>query len=159
MRATRLAPLAALLLGATPALAQQQAPARPEGYKDPGTAQLIGLLAPGAGQIWIGGDKQKKGFVLLGVGVLAPIVGAVASTSASCDFSGDDFGCRNGTLAPLYIGLLASVGAEVYGIITADDDAKDHNRKLGARVALLERVQPVIAPGREGTAVGLSLRF
>ena len=148
MRATRLAPLAplaALLLGATPALSQQ-APVRPEGYKDPGTATIIGLFVPGGGQLWVGGEAKKKGLALLGLGygslILLPAVGGSA-----------------GSTAPVYLGVAGYFGTTLYGALTADDAANAHNRRLGGRVALLERVQPVVAPGRAGTAVGLSLRF
>ena len=140
------APLAvALLLSSSPALAQQGA-AQPLGYKDPGTATLIGIFVPGGGQLWVGGEAQKKGLALLAIGYGGVLIVPLATVGS-------------GSAAPALLGLVAYIGATAYGAVTADDAATTHNRKLGVRTTLLERVQPVIAPGREGTSVGLTVRF
>jgi hypothetical protein len=143
--------LAALTAAATPAAAQRATP--PVGFKDPGTATLIGVLVPGGGQIYAG--ETKKGLTLLGVGVGGLVVGTamtVSSGDVDCD---DDFDCDSDSSAlPAILGYAVYLGSWVYGIIDADDSANRMNAQRG-----MAGVTPFVTRVGEGTGVGVSIRI
>jgi hypothetical protein len=150
-------PIAALCLAASAAPAAAQTAAPPLGYKDPGTATLIGVVVPGGGQLYAG--ETKKGLILLGTGVGGLVLGTAMTTnsvSASCD---EDLSCEDDTnYLPMAVGYLAFLGSWVYGIIDADDSATRMNAQRGLGV-LPEGVTPLVAPVGDGTGVGISIRI
>ena len=145
------------LLLALPAAAQTTMPA--PGYKDPGTAMLVGFLAPGAGQIYTG--ETKRGLTILGAGVGSLILGSMLATGQASDCYDYDTlaGCDAGGVATsLMLGSLGYLAAWGYGIYDAGDSAARMNARQGLTVAGM-RVEPIAAPSAEGTRVGLTLRF
>ena len=89
--------------------------------KDPDLALLFSFLLVGGGQIYAG--ETKKGLMLLGIAIASPVVGwTMASVT--------------GTLIPLSIGYLGSVGAWIYGMATARDVANAYNKKHGFSIQI-----------------------
>ncbi len=122
------------------------------GYKDPGTATLYSIGIPGGGQLWAG--ETKKGALLLGTAVAAPVVGYVIAAS-TC--SGYGYDC---SLTPIYLGSAAALGAWIYGIIDAGDAAERHNARNGLTDARI-RVRPKMdrQGGEKAYGFQLSMRF
>lgn len=127
--------LAAQTVPSIPAASTQSRPLAPDGddYKSPGTAMAIGILLPGAGQLYAG--KTGKGLALAGAGLVsAALVPALVASSSSA-----------GTAT------FASLGAYAvflgYGIATAGNDAREHNALL-RRTAL--NIHPIVAVGSSG---------
>lgn len=116
---------------------------QPAGYKDPGSATLYGVLCAGCGHLWAG--ETKKGAIMLGVAVGAPIVGAAMT---SCDLGG----CST---APFTLGIVAALTSWGYSIYDAGAAARRTNTMNGF-ASTLERIQVGAGPGG-GAQVGLSI--
>lgn len=153
MRIWTSALLTALVLAALPARAQTTSP----GFKDPGTAMIISVLVPGGGQVYSG--ETKRGLTIFGAGVGSLILGsALAVDEASdCAYEGD-CASAGGSTAPLMLGYLGYLAAWGYGVYDAQDSAKRMNQQNGFNVAGFT-VEPLAAPSREGTRLGLQVRF
>jgi hypothetical protein len=127
------------------------------GYKDPGTSMLLGVVVPGGGHMYSG--ETGKGLVLLGVG-LGGIVLGTAMTTSSIGASCSGYSCQDDTnYVPMAAGYLAFLGSWIYGIVDADDSAHRMNARRGIAWLGSGDLVPVVAASREGTHVGLSLRF
>lgn len=144
-------PDARLGVSSVSASAQERQNPRP-GAKDPGTATLISVLVVGGGQMYAG--ELGRGLLMLGGAYGAVIAGAVLSSSASVDFNTGEL--DEGSLAPLYIGVLAATGIWIYGIVDAAPSARRMNAKRG--LASGARVGPVLATSRGGQQL-LGLKF
>ncbi len=116
-----------LLVGQTARSQQNNSSMNMLGYKDPGTATLIGVLVTGGGQFYSG--ETTKGATLLGIGLGSLVVGAAAS-GTSCGTYSSYSSCSTNT-APLLLGTLAYLGTWVYGIMDAGNAARRHNTSLG----------------------------
>ena len=147
-----------LLALAVPASAQTPPPAptseapmaRPAvPYKEKGTATLISVLITGGGHFYTG--ETGKGLTLLGVGIGAPVAGALISAS-TCDYVSNDV-CYGGNVAPALIGLGIGVGAWIYGIADAGDSVDRVNQKNGYVVS----IAPTVVPSQSGAQPGLAL--
>lgn len=145
-----------ILAGAADLTAQSNPATNQQLYKDPGTATLYSIVSPGVGQLWVG--DTKRGAMLLGVGLGAPILGAVVTASTCSPGYGGT--CSGGSTAPFLLGLLAGAGAWVYGIIDANDSAQRMNQKNGVALDMSEyRFTPVLtASAQSGMGVGVSVR-
>lgn len=119
------------------------------GYKDPGTATLIGVLVTGGGQFYSG--ETTKGATLLGIGLGSLVVGASAS-GVSCS----GYSCSSNT-APLLLGTLAYFGTWIYGIMDAGNAARRHNTSLGLKTIGATPVVQTFADGRKGYGMSISL--
>ncbi|HEU0302715.1 MAG TPA: hypothetical protein VFR37_24855 [Longimicrobium sp.] len=141
---------------ATPALAQQ---APQPGYKDPGTAMLVGVLVPGGGHMYAG--ETQKGLMLLGVGLGGLVLGtAMTSSSAGISCDEDVISCEDDTnYLPMAVGYLAWLGSWIYGIVDADDSAHRMNAQRGLARLMSGDVVPMVASSGDGTRVGVSVRF
>lgn len=143
-----------VLLAAAPAHAQTATP--PAGYKDPGTAMLIGLLVPGGGQMYAG--ETKRGVTILGVGMGSLLAGSMLSLKESSDCL-EGLECSGGLgTTPLLLGYLGYLAAWGYGVLDADDSAERVNASRGLAVAGMA-VEPIAAPSPGGTRLGVQLRF
>jgi len=126
--------------------AQASAPEPVYGYKDPGTATLIGVLVTGGGQFYSG--ETGKGAVLLGVG-MGGLFLAIGSATASCNYQN----CSSGTGTA--IGLLAYLGSWGYGIMDAGNAARRHNAALGLHTAAAMPTIQSFADGRFGFGIAV----
>lgn len=128
-----------------------------DGYKEPGTAMLIGVAIPGGGHFYTG--ETKRGLTLLGIGLGGMFVGT-AMTAGSISASCSGFSCQDDTnYLPMAVGYLAFFGSWIYGILDADDSARRMNARRGLSSATIH-AEPVIQPGESGAVdMGLKLRF
>jgi TM2 domain-containing membrane protein YozV len=115
---------------------------RPEGWKDGGTATILSLLIPGAGQMYAGE---------VGTGVLMLLTSSVALGLAISEYGScyDDCG---GAAAAAGIAL----GVDLVSLIDAGSAANRHNKKL-----LKQRqvgLAPILTPTARGVKLGLSIR-
>ncbi|MGQ0641787.1 MAG: hypothetical protein ACT4P6_13645 [Gemmatimonadaceae bacterium] len=151
-----------LLLGfslASHAGAQQ---VRPAGYKDPGTAMVISIVAPGAGHLYAG--EAKKGGVLLALGLGGLIVGTALSVGEAYQ-SVDDLNVERAERAwiPFALGYGTYLATWIYGIVDSRSAAERQNAKLAKPVAWLgaHHIRPVIATthehGTRTTQIGLQV--
>ena len=145
--------LVTLLAAMTSSVCLAQVQPHPMPYKDPGTATLISVLITGGGHIYAG--ETGKGAALLGIGIGAPIIGLVASSStvsASCDF----YSCSDDTnYTPLLIGFAAGLGAWIYGIADSGKAAHRMNAKQG--LSMTVRPEPMMVHGNLKAGLKLQL--
>lgn len=143
-------------LTALPAAAQNTAPG--PGYKDPGTATLVGVLVAGGGQLYTG--EVKRGLTIFGAGLGSLMLGSLLVTNEADNCIDSDFeDCSaTGFQAAALLGYVGYLGAWAYGIVDASDSAKRVNARNGVTVAGVQ-VEPIAAPSRDGTRVGVTLRF
>lgn len=118
------------------------------GAKDPDTATLLSVVCAGCGQLWAG-DTQR-GAMILGVGLGAPILGAVISASTCTGF--------NCSSAPMALGLLAALGAWGYGIFDAGDSARRMNA-LRTSLILGPDLERLAAGDGAGLRLGMAVGF
>lgn len=128
------------------------------GYKDPGTARLIGVLVTGGGQFYAG--KTGKGLALLGVSLGSWLIGSAMSAASINDCAWDDYTCDySASYTPLYVGAAVSLGAWAYGWYSAASDAQEHNVRQAYQTYGSLPAQPILAPSRDGgLAVGMRVR-
>lgn len=139
-------------------------------YTDPQTATLFGFLITGGGQFYA--EKPGKGAALLLTAAAAPLAGYALSSKPEVNTStnqtcfgnacdGSDYttttNYEEGNWTPLYIGAGVSVGAWLYGMLTASSDAREANQEARQRM----RVQPtaVTTPAGSQPGVKLSVRW
>lgn len=134
-------PAAAALPG-SPAVPVVVMNGRPEGWKDGGTATILSLLIPGAGQMYAG-ETGTGILMLLGSSVA---LGVAISSYNSCSYS-----CDNGGA---YAGLGIALAIDLVSLIDAAPAASRHNKRLLKRQA----VGALIVPTPDGLRLGLSLR-
>jgi hypothetical protein len=125
------------------------------GHKDPGTAELLGVLLPGGGQLYAG--RTGTGLGLLGLSAAAVVTGAALSKDSKCsslfDQSGNTFNmtCTKANHGPLADGEGVAFASWLYGIVTAAGDVRDANA-----VVHHARATPVLERTHGRTAFGLS---
>jgi len=135
------APPPAKRIGPPPPPAASPAPqgsGNPPGYKDPGMATLFSVLITGGGQIYAG--DTGRGFLLMGGGVGAVIIG--------CGVSGSLSACE--------LGLVVDLGVYVYAIVDAAPTARRMNARNGVKVAVIPLVLPSAQP-RFGVAIHVQM--
>ncbi len=127
------------------------------GHKDPGTAALLGVLFPGAGQMYAG--RTGKGLGLLALSAGAVVGGAAASSSDKCTTSQQGniltMTCTDGKRGPLYAGIGVAVASWLYGAISAGGDARDANEAAQRHA----RATPIMEREHGRMNVGLAYRI
>ena len=129
------------------------------GQKDPGTATAMGLLFPGAGQLYAG--RSGKGLGLLGLSAAAVVGGAAASSTDKCTTTVEGTGnvysqtCTEGKRGPLYAGVGVAVVSWLYGAFSAAGDARDANEEAHRHA----RATPMLERTGGRTELGLAYRF
>lgn len=121
--------------------------------KDPRTATLMSLLAPGAGHMYVG--DMVTGAALFAVGTGAVVVGfALSDQSREVQCPDDPFDCAlQRDYAPLFIGLGIYAATWVTGIATAAPAARKHN------AAQRLRLHGALAPAPGGMRLTLHATF
>lgn len=130
--------------------AQAQAPTKRTGqdatYKDPGTATLYAVLAPGVGHLYSG--EKRKGLTLMLIGYGGLIGGSLGSTLTCLRATGCSY-------TPMILGGVALLGAWGYGIYDAGNAA----RRTNARNGLTASIRPTVVPvSRASLRPGLALQ-
>lgn len=109
--------------------------------KDPATGTILGLLLPGAGQMYAG--KVGEGVALLGVAIAAPLIGAhIESTRASQRSD-------SGVSGTQYVTAVVGFAAWAFGWSNAAADAESYNAS---------GVRPTAFASPHGIILGFSLR-
>lgn len=153
----RLAPFALLLLptpstaqsGERPAIPETDQPQVQETDKHEGIAFYLELAVPVLGHAYAGDAGRGVVPAVVAVGG----VGMVALSSRSVD-TATGFDEFIEALALGLLGVTAGVGGKIWGLASAVDTARDHNRRLQ------EHVSPTLGLTPDGRAsIGLSLRF
>jgi hypothetical protein len=126
------------------------------GRKDPTTATVVSLLVTGGGHIYAG--ETGKGLLLL-TGSIGSVIAGMALSDPVGSVDCYDFDCTisepNNT--PLYVGVAASLGLWLYGLVDAGPAARRTNMSMaqGSRVS----ISPTVAPStRGGLRTGIALR-
>ncbi len=110
-----------LLTGFSPVLSQDSLDKR---TKDPTAASLMSVFVPGSGHVYAG--ETWTGIGVFGLTVGGPLVGV-----ATTDFDGVIFSDENVNWTPLYLGMSVGFAAWLYGILDADNAARQYNQTLG----------------------------
>jgi TM2 domain-containing membrane protein YozV len=152
--------VAAIARDTTVAPPKGQHPPTIVGRKDPATATLLGVVLPGAGQMYAG--RTGKGLALLGLSVGAVVTGAQLSSGTACTVTVPNPGsnvyvtnCTDGKRGPLHAGVGVAVASWLYGAITAAGDARDANAVETRHAS----ATPVIERTYGRTGLGLAYRF
>lgn len=126
----------------------------PPGWKDPATAQLLGVLGPGWGQLYVGGEAEQRGWYAGALGYGALSIGFLLAKPPACDNRGV---CTHADYHSIYWGVGGYLGATIAALSEAGDDARQHNVQ---RSASRRTITPIIGQDRVGhTEVGLILTF
>lgn len=135
----------------TPEPTSSTAPLSPPAvaYKEKGTATLLSVVITGGGHFYTG--ETGTGLTLLGLGIGAPVAGALISAS-TCDYISNDV-CYGGNPAPALIGLGVGLGAWIYGIADSGKSVNRANARNGYAVAVV----PTVVPSQQGPQAGLAL--
>jgi hypothetical protein len=124
--------------------AQTVASQVPAERKDPSTAVMMSLVAPGGGQLYAG--EIGKGLLMLVGGEGALITGWSTSQRQRCNH--DD--CTGPHWTNLYMGAAAAMGIWFYSLADAPKAARRYNAKVDKSLA---RLEPIIMRERIGAAV------
>ena len=153
----RLALLVLLLLptasaaqsGEQPAVPETDEPQVQEPVKHEGLAFYLELAVPVLGHVYAGDAIRGVVPAVVGLGGVGMIV---AGDSLLDSATGWDEFLEAGAL--WILGIAAAVGGKIWGLASAVDTARDHNRQLR------QPVSPTLGLTRDGRAsIGVSLRF
>ncbi len=120
--------------------------------KDPQLATILGVIMPGAGQLYAG--RPIKGGLLI-AGFSGAIIGGVATSCFGCCSYYERSRSCEGNLTPYYTGLAVAAGLWIYGFATSASDAEKTNRKNLRRLA----ISPLVSIGKEKMHVGFSFEL
>lgn len=124
--------------------AQTVASQVPADRKDPSTAVMMSLVAPGGGQLYAG--EMAKGTLMLVSGEGALITGWSTSQRSRCIH----LDCSGPHWTNFYMGASAFLGIWFYSMVDAPRAARRYNAKADRTTA---RVEPIITRERVGAAV------
>jgi len=132
------------LLTANVCQAQTVASQVPADRKDPSTAVMMSLVAPGGGQLYAG--ELVKGTLMLVGGEGALITGWSTSRRERCIH----LDCSGTRWTNFYMGASAFLGIWFYSMMDAPRAARRYNAKADRTTA---RVEPIITSERVGAAI------
>lgn len=125
-----------------------------EGYVDPQTATLVGVLVPGGGQLYAG--ETGKGALLLSFSIAAPLLSTQLAMDSVSDDCSDGYCTGTEGFSYLYAGLGVSVGAWAIGLATASNDARQANRRNATLAASPVAIQAPNGPIRPGVRLSVN---
>jgi TM2 domain-containing membrane protein YozV len=128
----------------------------PERGKDPGTATILSVLIPGAGQMYAG--ATSRGLLVLGGFIAAPVAGLLLSSNdGTLDDLASLFGGPGAINEPLYIGLVVGMGIYIWSIVDAAPTTRRMNRARGLAALAKAPVHIAHVDGRR--QVGVKIVF
>lgn len=147
--------LTIFLISSATAQSSEDDPTQDPRYKDPGTAQIVGIVIVGGGHFYAG--ESGTGALLLGSAILAPTIGTAigASNTGNAIRSGN----TSSVTGPVYVGLAVTLGAWIYSIVDSPKAAKRTNEKNGLTLSKKVQISPTMLTTKENNSgYGFSMK-